>query len=86
MAWACGHPNKSHYSRGMCQNCYLAKYYIKRKQKQTKKLSGRELELIKDYEVTESKHTQSQKGKSAKANESTLGAKVDEDTKDLDSK
>ena len=80
MAWACGHPNKSHYSRGMCQNCYLAKYYIKRKQKQTKKLSGRELELIKDYEVTESKHTQSQKG------ESTLGAKVDEDTKDLDSK
>ena len=81
MAWACGHPNKSHYSRGMCQNCYLAKYYIKRKQKQTKKLTCRELELIEGYEVTESKHT-----KSAKTEESTKGAKADEDTKDLDSK
>jgi len=35
-AYACGHPNKSHYSNGMCQNCYLAKYYIKRKNKSPK--------------------------------------------------
>jgi hypothetical protein len=33
----CGHPNKSHYSNGMCQNCYLSKYYIKRKEKADKK-------------------------------------------------
>ena len=31
MAYACGHPNKPHYSSGMCQNCYLAKYYQKKK-------------------------------------------------------
>lgn len=70
MAYACGHPNKSHYSRGMCQNCYLAKYYIKRKQKQNKKLAGRELDLIKDYEVSEAKHSKSQK-KNVAASETT---------------
>lgn len=37
MAWACGHPDKSHYSNGMCQNCYLAKYYQKRKSKMADK-------------------------------------------------
>ena len=37
MAYGCGHPHKPHYSQGMCQNCYLAKYYVKRKLKQTKK-------------------------------------------------
>lgn len=37
MAHACGHPHKSHYSNGMCQNCYLAKYYLKRKTKQEQK-------------------------------------------------
>ena len=37
MAYACGHTNKSHYSSGMCQNCYLAKYYIKRKNKMEEK-------------------------------------------------
>lgn len=37
MAHACGHPHKSHYSNGMCQNCYLAKYYLKRKVKQDNK-------------------------------------------------
>jgi hypothetical protein len=33
MATVCGHTDRSHYSSGMCQNCYLAKYYLKRKQK-----------------------------------------------------
>lgn len=37
MASACGHFDRSHYSRGMCQNCYLSKYYIQRKDKKTKK-------------------------------------------------
>ncbi len=26
-AWACPHTDKLHYSKGQCQNCYLAKYY-----------------------------------------------------------
>lgn len=30
-AWACQHNNKLHYSKGLCQNCYLANYYRKRK-------------------------------------------------------
>ena len=29
-AWACRHSNRLHYSKGLCQNCYLAKYYIVR--------------------------------------------------------
>jgi hypothetical protein len=37
MADACGHPERSHYSSGMCQNCYLAKYYLKRKTKAMQK-------------------------------------------------
>jgi NMD protein affecting ribosome stability and mRNA decay len=32
LAYACGHTTRSHYSSGMCQNCYLAKYYLARKQ------------------------------------------------------
>ena len=39
MAYACGHTHKSHYSNGMCQNCYLAKYYLKRKNKASEKNS-----------------------------------------------
>tara|TARA_B110000285_G_C15120559_1_gene616845 strand:+ start:1977 stop:2255 length:279 start_codon:yes stop_codon:yes gene_type:complete len=49
MAHACGHPHKSHYSSGMCQNCYLAKYYLKRKNKQAekqKKAEGSEAEQV----------------------------------------
>lgn len=34
MASKCIHTNKSHYSNGLCQNCYLAQYYRKRKEKQ----------------------------------------------------
>ena len=41
MAYACGHPQKSHYSSGMCQNCYLAKYYIKRKNKVAEKAEAK---------------------------------------------
>ena len=26
-AWACSHSDKLHYSKGLCQNCYLATYY-----------------------------------------------------------
>lgn len=37
MATACGHTNKPHYSNGLCQNCYLAQYYQKRKAKQQQK-------------------------------------------------
>ena len=36
-AWACGHDNKLHYSKGLCQNCYLANYYQERKAKNTLK-------------------------------------------------
>ena len=36
-AWACEHTDKLHYSKGMCQNCYLAKYYRDRKDAQRKK-------------------------------------------------
>ena len=36
-AWACEHTDKLHYSKGMCQNCYLAKYYRDRKEGQRKK-------------------------------------------------
>ena len=32
LAYACEHTKRSHYSSGMCQNCYLAKYYLTRKQ------------------------------------------------------
>ena len=47
MAYACGHPHKSHYSSGMCQNCYLAKYYLKRKQKQAEKQKQSSEDLMK---------------------------------------
>ena len=30
-AWACPHPYKLHYSKGLCQNCYLSKYYHDKK-------------------------------------------------------
>jgi hypothetical protein len=30
-AWECEHKTKKHYSKGMCQNCYLANYYRERK-------------------------------------------------------
>jgi hypothetical protein len=36
-AWACSHDDRLHYSKGLCQNCYLAKYYRNRKEKKTKK-------------------------------------------------
>lgn len=36
-AWACQHSNKLHYSKGLCQNCYLAKYYRERKEEKRKK-------------------------------------------------
>ena len=35
-AWACHHRNKLHYSKGLCQNCYLANYYRERKAKNLK--------------------------------------------------
>ena len=33
MASECEHTFRPHYSSGLCQNCYLAKYYLKRKKK-----------------------------------------------------
>ena len=36
-AWACPHTDKLHYSKGKCQNCYLAQYYQDRKERQRKK-------------------------------------------------
>ena len=33
MAFACEHTDRSHYTNGLCQNCYLAEYYVKKKQK-----------------------------------------------------
>ena len=38
-AWACQHTNKLHYSKGLCQNCYLANYYRERKAKNGKSQS-----------------------------------------------
>lgn len=26
-AWKCCHPERAHYARGMCQNCYLNLYH-----------------------------------------------------------
>jgi hypothetical protein len=37
MASLCEHTSRLHYSCGMCQNCYLSKYYLKRKKKQLEK-------------------------------------------------
>ena len=31
MATACIHKHKNHYSNGLCQKCYLAQYYLKKK-------------------------------------------------------
>ena len=32
-AWACEHKKKKHYSKGLCQNCYLTNYYRMRRAK-----------------------------------------------------
>ena len=37
MASKCQHTNKPHYSSGLCQSCYLAQYYQKRKKKMLEK-------------------------------------------------
>ena len=37
MASKCEHIDRLHYSYGLCQSCYLAQYYQKRKQKQLAK-------------------------------------------------
>ena len=29
-AWACPHPRKTHYSKGLCKYCYLSNYYKSR--------------------------------------------------------
>lgn len=56
MAYACGHPDRSHYSSGMCQNCYLAKYYLKRNSKQEEKAKSKvESETKSITEVTSCK-------------------------------
>ena len=39
-ATACSHTTKPHYSNGLCQNCYLAQYYLKRKKKNMLKKMG----------------------------------------------
>ena len=36
-ATKCKHTDKPHYSGGLCQICYLAEYYKKRKQKRLEK-------------------------------------------------
>ena len=40
MATACTHSHKPHYSNGLCQNCYLAQYYLKRKKKNQEKMAA----------------------------------------------
>jgi len=37
MASRCEHTFRPHYSNGLCQNCYLAQYYQKRKKKTIEK-------------------------------------------------
>ena len=37
MASECAHTDRPHYSSGLCQNCYLAQYYKKRKEKAIRK-------------------------------------------------
>lgn len=44
MASSCGHSTKPHYSNGMCQSCYLAQYYLKRKAKNMAKKAAQEME------------------------------------------
>jgi hypothetical protein len=36
-AWACQHSEKLHYSKGLCQNCYLSRYYRTRKEQKKRK-------------------------------------------------
>jgi hypothetical protein len=40
MASDCEHTDKPHYSNGMCQSCYLAQYYLKRKAKRLAKVAS----------------------------------------------
>ena len=42
LATSCPHTDRPHYSGGMCQSCYLAKYYLKRKQKNLEKAKKQE--------------------------------------------
>lgn len=67
-AWACIHREKLHYSKGLCQNCYLSRYYRQRKEQKRR----RDLELARlrnnelldqasddEVEQTESQHNSS---------------------------
>lgn len=50
-AWACPHNFRIHYSKGLCQNCYLASYYQERKAKKQlkpRKAKGGTLSSAKD--------------------------------------
>ena len=44
MADACEHTTRPHYSNGLCQSCYLAQYYLKRKIKMAEKQQKAEAE------------------------------------------
>ena len=58
MASACSHKNKPHYSNGLCQNCYLAQYYLKRKEKNEKKKKNEDDNSKKKGESEKSNETQ----------------------------
>ena len=57
MASACIHKNKPHYSNGLCQNCYLAQYYLKRKKKNENKTKEND---SKDKKIETEKETNGQ--------------------------
>ena len=61
MAHACEHKNKPHYSNGLCQNCYLAQYYLKRKKKLEDKKEAEKLRASQkeDKTVTKSENNDS---------------------------
>ena len=40
MASKCEHKDRQHYSTGLCQSCYLAKYYLKRVERKRQKLAN----------------------------------------------
>ena len=64
-AWGCPHKDKLHYSKGLCQNCYLAKYYqscLKQKRKAKKSRKSRDEDDGTSFNGEEDEEIKSQYG------------------------
>ena len=61
MATTCGHTHKPHYSNGLCQSCYLAQYYLKKKAKNQAKKASQESQKSKSEEYPEELNPKRQK-------------------------